>query len=122
MIDAEARQRAVRLLEKADEGEITNWQLEDSWPEAKHDPAMNCILRWVWTLYDDSKEVLVSDCLDENSRAIMSRCIKFLQSENEFPLRSLSESEAREVRSQWGVEWRADCTLPDDDFWPFPAP
>ncbi len=56
MIDIKSRIRASEILEQVKKEELTNWQLEDQWPDSKTDPSLNCVLRWLWSLYDDDKE------------------------------------------------------------------
>jgi len=120
MVDKEARQRALAILVKIKEQCLTNWQLEDEWPSSKIDPALNCILRWIWSLYDDFPEVSLVEVLSQKDIQIMERCYSFLSSEMEFPVRKLSFCEKIKTIMLWGREWRYDCTLPTDDYWPFP--
>jgi len=120
MIDENARLRAVTLLEKVITKKMTNWQLEDSWPESKDAPALNCIFRWIWTLYDDGKETPVIEKLSPDNREVFDRCLAFLKSDHEFPVKSVTPAESVLIRQGWGVEWRTDCTCPQDsDLWPF---
>lgn len=122
MIDYEARKLAVHLIEEIKAGKITNWQLEDRWPESDSDPAINCILRWIWTHYDDGKEESIIEKITIEDLTLLNRCVDFMKSEIEFPVKVLSSEEAKAVKKKWGVEWRTDCTSPNDfDSWPFPA-
>ncbi len=109
-----ARVFAASLLKKAKTGEMTNWQLEDSWPDAKDDPALNCILRWIWTLYDDGSETRSMKELSLSDLKIFNRCLDFLETHIEFPTKRISHEEAILIRKKWGVEWRPDCTCPSD--------
>ena len=121
MIDLKARSIASSLLEKIILEKLTNWQLEDSWPNSPDDPALNCILRWIWTYYDDDKEVILSTKMTDKDLVVLERCRQFLKTDIEFPLRQLSEEQKLKIRNEWGIEWRADCTGPEDDKWPFPS-
>jgi hypothetical protein len=121
MIDHEARKIAVHLLGEIETTRITNWQLEDKWPESDSDPGINCIQRWIWSLYDDGKEEAIIDKMSKENIIILNRCIDFMKSDIEFPTKDLSQEESRVVKKKWGVEWRTDCTCPTDfDSWPFP--
>ncbi len=120
MIDTKARKHSLSLLKKIDEEKLTNWHLEENWPKSKTDPAINCILRWLWTLYDDDKEMIMADTLSDDNRKIFDRCSDFLKSDTEFITLTLKSEEEAEIRKLWGKEWRCDCTLPKDDDWPFP--
>ncbi len=130
MIDREARNLAMSfLIEICDKRRITNWQFEDNWPSSNSDPAINCILRWLWTLYDDFPEVPLIEVLSKQDLQIIDRCYAFLSSDIEFRVRKLKKKisfwEKIKMSMQWGSEWRLDCTLPtymDNDFWPFPDP
>jgi hypothetical protein len=77
-------------------------------------------MRWIWTLYDDDKEVVLGNEISLNDLNILKRCSKFLQSDVEFPTKTLSVNQAKQIKKRWGVEWRTDCTFPDNDSWPFP--
>jgi len=78
-------------------------------------------MRWMWTLYNDGKEESVIENISIDNEMILNRCLEFLKTEIEFPIKSLSSEEASVVKRKWGVEWRTDCTCPNDfDTWPFP--
>ena len=119
MIDRAARNEALELLRRLVSDDITNWELEDKWPKSDVDPAINCILRWLWSLYDDDKEISLRGILNERELAILERCTVFLEDEQEFPTKALSADETRVEQAKWGKEWRCDCTVPEDDRWPF---
>jgi hypothetical protein len=120
MIDRPARDEARRLLDRVREGALTNWQLEDAWPKSDVDPAINCILRWLWTQCDDDEASEVLACLGEEDAKVLDRCIQFLATDLEFPLRALTPDEESAERRKWGVEWLPGCTSPEDNYWPFP--
>jgi hypothetical protein len=119
LIDKEARQIAAELLAKYRSQEITNWQLEDRWPKSEADPAINCILRWVWTCYNDDTESFVGELVSSEVQTL-ARCVEFLSTDLAFQTKIVSQKEAKELVKKWGVEWRADCTCPSDAAtWPF---
>jgi len=127
MIDREARNLALSFLKEiCDKQQITNWQLEDNWPSSESDPAINCILRWLWTSYNDFPEIILIEVLSKQDLQIIERCYAFLSSDIEFRVRKLKKLsfwEKIKMSLQWGREWRLDCTFPnytDNDFWPFP--
>ncbi|MFK5968696.1 MAG: hypothetical protein QM487_01030, partial [Candidatus Marithrix sp.] len=127
MIDRDARNLAISfLIEIRDKRLLTNWKLEDNWPSSISDPAINCILHWLWTLYDDFLEVSLIEILSKQDLQIIDRCYVFLSSDIEFrvqKLKKISFWEKIKIKIQWGSEWRLDCILPtytDNDFWPFP--
>ncbi|WP_019677765.1 hypothetical protein [Arsukibacterium perlucidum] len=118
-IDKKAREQASVLIDKITTEMLTNRQLEDCWPESS-DPAINGILRWLWSLYDDAKEYPVHHSLKNNDIKILSNCREFLQTDMPFPMQKLSLMEIIRNRLQWGVEWNVDCSLPTYPEWPFP--
>lgn len=121
MVDRKARQQALELLLKLKEQSLTNWQLEDEWPSSD-DPALNCILRWLWTLYDDHQEELISNFMSDRELKILERCCDFLASEEEFLVTRRTPLEQIKTLLIWGTGWRTDCTLPtegNEDNWPF---
>jgi len=120
MIDNKARNYSLSILNKIKEQRLSNWQLEESWPESKIDPAINCILRWLWTLYDDDSEIIMIDVLTNEDRKIFDRCCEFLGTDIEFNTLTLTDKEEAEFRKEWGKEWRCDCSSPNDNYWPFP--
>jgi len=122
MVDREARQCAITILAKIKEQGLTNWQLEDEWPSSKKDPAINCILRWLWSLYDDFPEIPLIEVLSKRDLQVVERACLFLSSDIEFQVYKPSLWEKIRVIIKWGREWRLDCTFPTDDDWPFPKP
>lgn len=120
MIDSYARKKALELLEQVKNQMLTNWLLENNWPQSNDDPALNCILRWIWTLYDDDVEVMLADVITGKNRVIFDRCCNFLGTNVEFPLKDISIEDEQRIKNEWGKEWRCDCTIPEDECWPFP--
>jgi len=121
MVDNDARRKTLEILKKLETEKLTNWQLEDMWPKSSIDPAINCILRWLWTLYDDNLEYVVIDKLTDAEKNILARCRNFLATEIDFPIRKRSIFERIKLKYKMGVEWRSDCTFPDNGYWPFPS-
>lgn len=122
MIDKKARTIALNILNRVKTEKLTNWQFEDEWPKSKIDPAVNCIYRWLWTFYDDGTEEVLIEKLTNNAKKIFDRCCDFLETDIEFPVnKNLVPSAEKNLKHQWGMEWRTDCTLPEDDYWPFPS-
>lgn len=120
MVDIEARKAALDLLNQVDNKSLTNWQLEDKWPQSESDSALNCIMRWLWTLYDDDGEISLSNILVGENRDVFNRCRNFLNTDIEFRTKELSDKERRKIQKQYGKEWQYDCTMPANDDWPFP--
>ena len=62
MIDKEARQKAASVLQLLlDEG-ITNYRLEDCWPQETEDMAVNAIQEQLWLLYDAPTSTRIVYC------------------------------------------------------------
>lgn len=120
MIDREARNSAVSLLRRVKCEGITNWVLEDSWPKSESDPALGCIMRWLWSLYDDGKESVMADVINTEMLGVLERAIVFLEADHEYELADLTESELANETKVWGREWDPRCRSPDYPEWPFP--
>ncbi len=120
MIDREARNQAVSLLRQVNREGITNWVLEDTWPTSESDPALGCIMRWLWSLYDDDKESLMADVIDTEMLSVLGRAVAFLEADYEYELADLTEAELANETKVWGREWNPRCRSPDYPEWPFP--
>ena len=121
MIDIESRTRASEILEQVKKEELTNWQLEDQWPTSETDSSLNCVLRWLWSLYDDDKEDKLLGLMSDEEKKILDNCIQFFKTEIEFPIKKVSPEDEKKIRKEWGKEWRIDCTSPEPNSnWPFP--
>lgn len=121
MIDAESRIRASKILEQVKKEELTNWQLEDQWPSSETDPSLNCVLRWLWNFYDDDKEEMLFNLMSNEDKEHLDKCVQFFKTNIEFQAKDVSPAEERQIRKQWGKEWRTDCTSPETNKnWPFP--
>ena len=120
MIDRSARNRAVSLLRSVFSEGVTNWRLEDDWPKSVSDPALECILRWLWSLYDDDKESQMAEVIGEERLPILNRAIAFLEADYSYELADLSEAEMANALRTWGREWNPRCRGPDYPEWPFP--
>lgn len=121
MIDIESRTRASEILEKVKKEELTNWQLEDQWPTSETDPSLNCVLRWLWSLYNDDKEDKLLGLMSDEEKKILDNCIRFFKTGIELPIKKVSPEDEKKIRKEWGKEWRTDCTSPESNSnWPFP--
>ncbi len=120
MIDRAARDQAVSLLRSVFAEGVTNWKLEDAWPRSDSDPALGCILRWLWSLYDDDTECQMTDVIGEEMLPILNRAIAFLEGNYSYGLANLSETETANAIRTWGREWNPRCRSPDYPEWPFP--
>lgn len=118
-IDKKARDQALVLIDKITTEQLTNRQLEDCWPESR-DPEMNGILRWLWTLYDDTNERPVCLSLNGNDLRVLDNCRAFLQTDIPFPMQKLSLKEGINQKLRWGIEWNVNCMLLDYPDWPYP--
>lgn len=79
-VDVEARARAVALLEDFLAARISNDELEDSWPTASLDPAIDEIRRAVWLTYDDLHEQFGPSV----DHGLIGRCAAFLRTSEPY--------------------------------------
>ena len=74
MIDLNARQIALDLLEDWFSGRISNFDLEDHWPTSEVDDSIESILDRIWLLYNDGEETKLSaSCLSQKQSQLLSR-------------------------------------------------
>lgn len=78
IIDREARDQLVQLLNEFIVGKLTNFDFEDKMPSSE-DPVIWAIESSIWCFYDDFKEQKL-DHLSENAKSMIARCIEFLES------------------------------------------
>ena len=90
------RHKAATLIARWLQGSITNWQLEDEWPEQSTDRGVVDIGRAMWTLYPDFPErPLKPSNLDPEHLALLQRCLSFLRSDASY------EAVPYEEATQW---------------------
>jgi len=114
MIDRDARNRAVALVESYWAGTTTNRQLEAAWPDS-YDRGVIAVEDFVCTHYDEFKE----HAADETDRAnpdlnlFFANCVRFLRSDERYnwPHYSLPSFGARYPR------WAVWATLGLLDLW-----
>jgi len=90
-IDCNARNKAVSLLARILEGEITNYEFEDEWPYGK-DPVLYAINTQLMFEYEERPEKLISGgYFSQDILEMIKRCILFLRSglEYEWPKHTL---------------------------------
>ena len=78
--NAAAREKAAELIERFLAKPITNDELEDSWPLAPSDPAIEEIRHAVWLTYDDLEEQLGPS----GGHELLRRCANFLRSDEAY--------------------------------------
>jgi hypothetical protein len=80
-IAKEDRDKAAMLIARWLEGNVTNWEFEDEWPELSDDRAVVDIGRALWRLYSDSPQSpLKPSNLSSDELSVLRRCLMFLQS------------------------------------------
>ena len=85
MIDRDARDKAVALVQDYWTGKISNRDLEDFWPNSD-DNGVKEIFQFMWTLYSDFKKhsVRKQDIENHELSSIVMNCINFLKSDNDY--------------------------------------
>ena len=84
MVDVEARHRAAELLQRVLTSGVSNYELDDMWPESK-DEGIVAIGDRIWCFYDDFPEQIVKkDSLPTEILDIISRCWIFLRGSTEY--------------------------------------
>lgn len=85
MIDRTARDKAVQLLKALLADGITNYRLEDDWPDRSSDFALKAVAEQLWFCYDDFPEkILTRVSFKPDEIKLIERCIVFLTSEREY--------------------------------------
>jgi hypothetical protein len=75
------REKAAALIARWLEGNVTNWDFEDEWPEQSDDRAVVDIGRALWRLYSDfPQRPLNASNLSANELAVLRKCLAFMQS------------------------------------------
>jgi hypothetical protein len=129
MIDRNARDRAVELLNAALAGRITNYQLEDQWPQKSSDWALSAVGEEIWRYYDDSPEARLNPAiLQTKELEVIKRSILFLSSDREYewPRYSIATENRTLVQRVFGLgkqrakeEWERFKAAGEIDAWPF---
>lgn len=93
MIDTKARNKCAELLRRIFTDDISNYELEDSWPEETCDLAVSTIGEQIWIYYNDFPEERLKRLdFSPEVQQLLERCILFLESglEYEWPLYSFA--------------------------------
>ena len=129
MIDRTARDKAVQLLKTLLAGGITNYRLEDEWPDRSIDFAVRAVGEQLWFYYKDCPEkMLMRASFDPDTIKGIERCIAFLTSEREYEWPQYSfETENRSVverlfglgKQRSNEDWERFKAAGEVDAWPF---
>ncbi|GEM_PF-708470 len=129
MIDRVAREKAIQLLVKIFTEGITNYCLEDNWPDGSPDYSLKAISEQLWFYYDESPEkILVRNVFGPDIIALIERCIAFLTSDLEYEWPKYSfETENRALierilglgKRRAAAQWAHFKSAGDIDAWPF---
>jgi hypothetical protein len=86
MVDCEARRRAAQLVRRFGDGEITNDEFEDDWPDSRDDRALRAVGTMLWGSYSDlyPHRLVGKHALAEEGRRLFRRCALFLESDREY--------------------------------------
>ncbi len=125
MIDRTQRDAARRLLRSFIDGEITNDDFEAQFPRSAEDSAIPAIKANVWMLYSDLRQHKLTGKHAPNAenRAILERCVLFLESDLEFKWPVPKISLTNILTNLWSrVRLEKPARQPsegDEDVWPF---
>ena len=128
MVDASARNVVAALLERLLQGDLTNYQLENLWPQKSNDRFIAELPDILWCYYDDSPErILRSEQFGDDGKAFLQRIIRFLRSANEYQWPTWKPSPDRDsvLRRLVGRLFKNSGDLKnfkahgDFDVWPF---
>lgn len=85
MVDTEKRKTAVELIRKFVNGQITNDEYDNSYPDNTQDNGLLVIYDRLWFFYSDLRtHRLGEDDLANEERELIKRCIEFLRSNLEY--------------------------------------
>lgn len=85
MVNTEARQAAITILEKLLAAQLTNYELEDNWPPRSSDRIVDELPDILWCNYDDTpKQILTPANFGETGGDFINRIILFLKSDYEY--------------------------------------
>jgi hypothetical protein len=132
MINRQKRAIAKRLVEGFARGTITSREIDNDFPTDKNDPALAAIWRELWFLWDDFHTHTLTDKFSPTLevRAMMDRCIAFLDSDLEYEWPPITPSSLglilcrilrlrKKVRELELRELDRLNRLGDFDVWPF---
>lgn len=85
MVDISSRKAVAAMLERIFQGELTNYQIEDFWPQKSDDRFIAELPDILWPYYDDQPEKpLRPGQFSDNGEAFLKRIILFLKSNREY--------------------------------------
>jgi len=93
-LDKEARKKAANVLTQFYQGDITTDQFQIQWDKIETDDSLLKQIYWcIWGFYDDlwPYKLKGRHALDPMSKGFFERCIIFLHSDLEWPIRIESE-------------------------------
>lgn len=104
MIDRDDRDRAANLVEDYWNGAITNREFEERFPGSS-DRGVEAVGDFIWHLYDDFKihTVYEPDKVDPKLSAIVSNCVKFLRSDEDYTWPHFGMIDGRAAYPRWAV-------------------
>src|SRR4051812_29108768 len=109
MVDAESRRIARDLITIFFSGKISNDEFLDDFPAGSKDRAIRAIYVKLWDFADDMFTHAFSGTLDEETAALVDRCVVFLDSPSEYEWSSWWMKLTKASRSESG----------DSSVWPF---
>jgi len=102
VIDRKARDSAAELLRQFASGRITNFELEDRWPNSK-DPAIDGLESTIWCFYDDFKEHTLQGpfALAPGMKRVVARWIVFLHTSEPYQWPNINYPGVRPLHRSW---------------------
>ena len=102
VVDRKARDSAAELLRQFASGCITNFELENQWPNSK-DPALQAFESTIWCFYDDFKEHALQGpfALASEMKRVVARWIVFLHSNEPYQWPSIAYPGVRPLHRSW---------------------
>jgi hypothetical protein len=129
MIDRTARDKAVQLLKALLADGITNYRLEDDWPEQSSDFAVRAVSEQLCFYYQESPEkMLTRVSFGPDVIKFIERCVVFLTSDREYewPHYSFATENRTVIERLLGLgkqrsaeEWERFKAAGEIDAWPF---
>jgi hypothetical protein len=102
VVDRKARDCAAELLRQFASGRITNFALENRWPNSK-DPAVRALESTIWCFYDDFSEHTLQGpfALAPQMKRVVARWIVFLHTSEPYQWPSIAYPGVRPLRRNW---------------------